>query len=61
MFKLSKKGKQIMKLRFKEKYLELAACILTHEPFKQVLLEYLQTSTPPNKNRIVEIMKRCNL
>lgn len=61
MFTLSKKGREIMRKSFKQKYLSLAGCILAHEPFKQVLLEYIQNGAPPEKGRVVEIMRRCKL
>lgn len=61
MFTLSAVGREIMKLRTKEKFLRLTRCILVHESFKQVLAEYFQMGTPPERGRVVEIMKRCNL
>ena len=61
MFTLSNKGREIMRKSFKQKYLSLAGCILAHEPFKQVLLEYIQNGAPPEKGRVVEIMRRCKL
>ncbi|RTR27815.1 translation elongation factor [Robertmurraya yapensis] len=61
MFTLTKSGKEIMRLRTKDKFLRLTKSILDHEPFKQVLAEYFQNGTLPEKPRIVEIMKRCNL
>ncbi len=61
MFTLTKAGREIMRLRTKDKFLRLASSILTHEPFRQVLTEYFQNGTPPEKERVVEIMKRCNL
>lgn len=60
-FALSNKGRVIMNKSFKHKYLSLVGCILAHQPFKQVFVEYLQTSSLPERGRIVEIMKRCNL
>jgi|SRR5699024_9140521 len=61
MFNLSRAGRQTMRLKTKEKFLKLAESILVHEPFKQVLAEYFQTSSPPERQRVIEIMKRCNL
>ncbi|TMN23153.1 type II restriction enzyme [Lentibacillus cibarius] len=61
MFTLTRAGRQIMRLKTKDKFLKLAESILAHEPFKQVLAEYFQTSSPPERERVVEIMKRCNL
>lgn len=61
MFTLNRTGREIMSLRTRDKFLRLAASILQHEPFKQVLAEYLQTNSLPEKKRIIEIMKNCNL
>lgn len=61
MFRLTKIGREIMRLRTKEKFLRLTECILAHEPFKQVLAEYFRKGSPPEKERVIEIMKLCNL
>jgi hypothetical protein len=61
MFTLTRAGRETMRLRTKDKFLRLAKSILAHEAFKQVLAEYFQNGTPPEKERVVEIMKRCNL
>lgn len=61
MFRLSRAGREIMRLRTKDKFLRLAKAILQHEPFKQILAEYFQNGLPPERDRVVEIMKRCNL
>jgi hypothetical protein len=61
MFRLTRAGREIMGLKTKDKFLRLTKCILAHGPFKQVLAEYFQNGTPPEKERVVEIMKRCNL
>jgi hypothetical protein len=61
MFRLTKLGRKIMQLRTKEKFLELTKRILAHEPFRKVFHEYLINDTLPDKNKIVEIMKDCDL
>mgnify|MGYP001420572784 FL=1 len=61
MFTLTRAGRKIMSLKTKDKYLKLTECILVHEPFKQVLSEYFETSYPPERHRVIEIMKRCNI
>ncbi|TRM10351.1 translation elongation factor [Lentibacillus cibarius] len=61
MFKLTSRGRKIMASSYKQKYLGLVSSILEHEPFRQVLIEYIQSGYPPEKSRVVEIMKRCNL
>lgn len=61
MFTLTKAGKEIMRLKTKDKFLKLTSRILFHEPFKQVLGEYFLNGALPEKERVIEIMKRCNL
>ncbi len=61
VFRLTPKGRNIMRKHFKAKYLSLASCILEHNVFKQVFSEYIQNGYPPDRNRVVDIMKACNL
>lgn len=61
MFCLTNKGRKILNMRFKQKYLSLASSILSHKPFYLVMKEYLQTSSPPTKERLIDIMKTCNV
>lgn len=61
LFRLTTRGRQIMVRPYKYKYLLLASCIVEHEVFQRVLSEYQQIGQPPDKNRVVEIMKTCNL
>lgn len=61
MFRLTKDGRAIMKLRTKDKFLELVKSILAHEPFRQVFAEYLEKGVVPEKARVIEIMKGCRL
>lgn len=61
MFRLTKIGRKIMRLNTKEKYLHLVRLILSHKPFKLVLAEYFKCGYIPNKDKVVEIMKQCNL
>lgn len=61
MFRLTKLGRDIMRLRTKDKYLELVKCILSHKPFWMVFAEYLEKGSVPEKGRVIEIMKKCNL
>jgi len=61
MFRLTKAGEEIMRMKTKDKFLRLTKAILSHETFKQVMIEYLQINKIPDRHRIVEIMKSCNL
>lgn len=61
MFTLTKLGKNIMKKKTREKYVSLAGTILAHEVFRQVLVEYFQFGTVPERVRVIEIMKKSRL
>ena len=61
VFKLSDKGNHFMQLPYKERQLALASQILAHKPFKEVLKIHLRTGEMPNRNTIINIMKRSNL
>ncbi|MFA8440040.1 type II restriction enzyme [Pueribacillus sp. YX66] len=61
MFTLTRAGKRLMGQRTKEKFLKLAQLIFEHKPFNQVFAEYLKTNRLPCKQRVVEIMKNCQL
>ncbi|MET3699832.1 hypothetical protein SAMN05877753_11349 [Bacillus oleivorans] len=61
MYRLTSRGRKIMKLPYKQKYLSLASTILEHEAFRRVFHEYIYNSEPPTRERIVEIMQSCNL
>lgn len=60
-FTLTKTGREIMKLNTKDKLLQLVKTIIAHEPFNRVLVDYFQNGTPPEKGKVVEIMKKCDL
>jgi hypothetical protein len=60
-FRLTESGRAIMRRATKPKFLGLVSCILVHEPFRQVLIEYIQTGSPPERERVVQIMRGCNL
>ncbi|PGT81567.1 translation elongation factor [Bacillus sp. AFS040349] len=60
-YRLTHLGREIMRRTTKDKFLALASLILSHEPFRQAMIEYLQAGAPPERARIVEIMRGCNL
>ncbi len=61
LFRLSACGHRIMGLEYKERQLALAAQILTHEVFNETLKLHLQCGEMPDKQTIIQIMKRSNL
>ena len=54
-------GKRIFTLSITERQIEFFKIILSHQVFNQVIKSYFRNYEPPNKNTIVEIMKRSNL
>lgn len=61
LFQLSEKGRQIMSLAYRERQLAIVSQILQHKPFHETLKLHLQTGVMPDKNTIVQIMKKSNL
>lgn len=60
-FRLNKRGKKIMKLPFKEKYLEIVKCILQHEVFNKSLHEYFSKAGNITKDDVSDIMKSSSI
>ena len=60
-FLLSKKGKAILNLNYKQRQLKLAKTILEHSVFKEVCKLYITRSELPSKPKVVSIMKSSNL
>ena len=56
-FFLTKRGKNLFKLKYRDRQLKYVEYILQHRPFRQAFNECLQNSEMPNKNRVVEIME----
>lgn len=61
VFQLSTCGRRIMNLEYKERQLAIITQILKHKVFNETLKLHLQYGEMPNKQTIVEIMKRENL
>lgn len=61
MYALTQKGRDIMMLRTRGKFLKLAESILAHKPFHLVLSQYFSTGVVPEKQKVVELMKQCSL
>lgn len=60
-FKLTKLGQKTMNTTLIDRQKEFIKLILSHKAFKDVLNIYLENGEMPNKETIVEIMKRSNL
>lgn len=61
LYKLSDKGRTILKMGYKQRQLAFCGCILSHGAFADTLKSYFETGIMPQKNDIVQIMKRSNL
>lgn len=60
IFKLSKQGEHIVKLRYRERQLAIISKILEHRVFNEVLKIHLKSGEMPDKNTIVSLMKQSN-
>lgn len=58
---LTNKGKQIFSTNLIDRQKEFVKIIISHSAFKQTLKLYLENGEMPNKNEIVDIMKRSKL
>lgn len=61
LYKLTEKGRTILKMGYKQRQLAFCSCILSHGAFADTLKSYLRTGVMPQKNNIVQIMKNSNL
>lgn len=59
MYTLSEKGRQVMKMRYKQKYLYFVRCILEHESFNVALRQYFDTAKPLNKESLCRELMGC--
>ncbi|MBQ9959141.1 MAG: transcriptional regulator [Oscillospiraceae bacterium] len=58
-FRLTEKGKQIMRLNYRQRQLALCSCILSHKVFSESLKLYFNRGEIPTTREIVKIMKEC--
>lgn len=58
---LSKIGRKILTLNFKQRQLAYCKLILSHKTFNHTLQKYFDAGSMPSKNDIVKIMKNANL
>ena len=61
LYRLSDIGRKILNMSFKQRQLAFCTCILSHGVFADTLKRYFETGTMPNKNEIIQIMKKSNL
>lgn len=59
MYTLTDKGRQVMKMRYKNKYLYLVECILEHESFNVALRQYFTTAQPLKKESLCRELMGC--
>ena len=60
-FQLSALGRRVMKFNYKERQLAIVSQILAHKVFSETLKLHLKCGEMPNKQTIIQIMKRSNL
>ena len=60
-FQLSALGRRVMELEYKERQLAIVSQILAHKVFNETLRLHLECGEMPDKQTIVQIMKRSNL
>lgn len=60
-FFLSKEGKNIFKLRYKERQLKYVELIFKHKAFRECFEECLMSSEIPSKKDVIRIMENSNL
>lgn len=60
-FELSKIGKRILSLNYKNRQIEFVKLILSHKVFHMTIKRYFEKLEMPTDSEIVEIMKECEL
>lgn len=60
-FFLTEEGKNLFKLRYRDRQLRFVELIFKHKPFKESFNRCIQTSEIPNKDEIVKIMESSNI
>lgn len=60
-YNLSELGEKILSYNFKNRQLAYCKCILSHKVFYETLKNFFDNGVMPNKNEIVQIMKKSNL
>lgn len=60
LFQLSALGRRVMELEYKERQLAIVSRILAHKIFNETLRLHLECGEMPDKQTIVQIMKKSN-
>jgi len=61
VYKLSKTGRRILNLNFKQRQLAYCRCVLSYKAFRDTLRQYFKSGNMPSTPEIVQIMKKANL
>lgn len=61
LYKLTETGRTILKMGYKQRQLAFCSCILSHGAFADTLVSYFTTGVMPQKNDIIQIMKKLNI
>ena len=61
LYRLTDKGRTILKMGYKQRQLAFCAAILSHGVFADTLQSYFKTGVMPQKNDIVQIMRKSHL
>lgn len=61
VYSISKTGRRILNLSFKQRQLAFCDCILSHRVFNEVLRLYFRKGVMPSKDDIVTIMKKSGI
>lgn len=61
LYRLTDKGRTILRLGYKQRQLAFCGAVLSHGAFADTLKSYFETGVMPQKNDIIQIMRRSNL
>lgn len=61
LYRLTDKGHTILRLRYKQRQMAFCSAVLSHSVFADTLKSYFETGVMPQKNDIIQIMRRSNL
>lgn len=61
LYRLTDKGRTILKMGYKQRQLSLCGAVLSHSAFTDTLKSYFETGVMPQRNDIVQIMRKSNL
>lgn len=61
LYRLTGKGRTILRLGYKQRQLAFCGAVLSHGAFADTLKSYFETGVMPQKNDIIQIMRRSNL